>query len=261
MISTKILSFLNNLFPPRRVEGRKSPLEYSQAEYNWAAKDDYLKFLDLKEKIVLDAGCGLGGRTIFYYEKGVGKLYAIDIDPNHIKFAKDFAEKKGISDIDFIISPIHKTNFSSNYFDIIILHDVLEHIRADLLEKSLIELFRILKPGGKIYIQFPPWTSPFAAHLYDYINIPWCHYLFNEKTLINFIEKNKEVKRFGKLSYIEHFKELNKIDYKKFLKLMDKTGFKKELLTRRVIKNIRILSYLPFVNELLTLRIIAIYTK
>ena len=42
---------------------------------------------------------------------------------------------------------------NSNTYDLIICYHVLEHINKDL--KAMSELFRILKPGGKVYIQTP----------------------------------------------------------------------------------------------------------
>src|SRR5674476_698103 len=103
MISLTILKTINKLFPPKKVEGRKSPKEYSLAEYGWAKRDyeRYKDILPLKDKIVLDAGCGLGGRTAYYSEKGATSIVGIDMDENHIKYAKEFAEYKKIKNITF----------------------------------------------------------------------------------------------------------------------------------------------------------------
>lgn len=45
--------------------------------------------------------------------------------------------------------------FSDNYFDEICARDVLEHITWRKTDDVLKEWFRVLKPGGKIYIQSP----------------------------------------------------------------------------------------------------------
>ena len=45
--------------------------------------------------------------------------------------------------------------FPDNYFDEIIAKDIIEHLPFAKIRAVLKELHRILKPGGKIYIQVP----------------------------------------------------------------------------------------------------------
>lgn len=258
-----ILETLNKLVPPKKVEGRKSPLEYSLAEYGWAQRDyeRYKKILPLENKVVLDAGCGLGGRTAYYSEKGAESIVGIDMDENHIKYSKEFAVYKNIKNTSFLVANFIDIPLESNHFDVIILNDALEHIRIDYLERALPELKRVLKPGGKLFLEFPPWTSPFAAHLYDQIAIPWCQYLFPERTLIKYIETKNTGTRLGNLSSIEHFKELNRLNKKPFIKLMQKLNFIELHFQQRIIKNLNFLKVVPILNEFITNRIVAIYTK
>lgn len=50
--------------------------------------------------------------------------------------------------------------FPENYFDAILLIHVIEHLQAPLgLGK---EIQRVLKPGGRIYVEAPNWTSMFV---------------------------------------------------------------------------------------------------
>ena len=60
-------------------------------------------------------------------------------------YAGEFKALKAL-DIENIEEP-------NNTYDLIICYHVLEHINKDL--KAMSELFRILKPGGKVYIQTP----------------------------------------------------------------------------------------------------------
>jgi len=48
---------------------------------------------------------------------------------------------------------ITATNFSDNYFDLLLCNHVLEHIPNDI--DAMKEIFRILKPGGKAILQVP----------------------------------------------------------------------------------------------------------
>jgi len=52
-----------------------------------------------------------------------------------------------------VIGSIEKIPFPNNHFDIIVSQEVLEHVRDYSL--AVIEMKRVLKPGGKIYCQLP----------------------------------------------------------------------------------------------------------
>ena len=254
---------LNNFFPKKKVAGRESPQSYSEAEYSWAKSGLALHapYINLRDKIALDAGCGLGGKTVFYAENGCKSIMGIDIDENHIKYANEFAKKKGILNAEFMVGSLDTLPFESTTFDIIFLDDVLEHIERPLLISALGECKRIIKVNGRICLEFPPWTSLEASHLYDYIHIPWCQLVFSSETLINVIKRMKPKPRHGKLSVIEHFQQLNHITLKEFKDIIRKLDFKVINFELHMIKGIKIARYIPFFNKYLILRVVAVLSK
>jgi SAM-dependent methyltransferase len=50
----------------------------------------------------------------------------------------------------------------SHAFDLILLHDVLEHVPD--YERALAAVRQLLIPGGHAFISFPPYLSPFGGH-------------------------------------------------------------------------------------------------
>ena len=50
----------------------------------------------------------------------------------------------------------------SRAFDLVLLHDVLEHI--PLYDEALVAIRRALAPGGHVFISFPPYYSAFGGH-------------------------------------------------------------------------------------------------
>jgi len=65
-------------------------------------------------------------------------------------------------------------------YDLVILRDVIEHL--DNPEIAIRNIKKIIKPGGFLYITFPPYKSPFGGHQHtlagNFITkIPWLHIL------------------------------------------------------------------------------------
>ncbi|MCX6664743.1 MAG: methyltransferase domain-containing protein [Euryarchaeota archaeon] len=254
---------LNNFFPKKTVAGEGSPQSHSEIEYEWAKGNLELhsSYIDLKDKIIMDAGCGLGGKTVFYAENGCKSVVGIDMDDRHIKYADDFAKQRGALNTEFMVGSLDSLPFESNKFDIVFLSDVIEHIRRPILIKALEECKRVVKTNGRICLEFPPWTSNDAAHLYNYIYIPWCQVVFSPETLINVTKKMNPKPRHGGLSVIEHFQELNHITIKEFKDIIRELDFKVINFETLMIKNIKTLRYIPFFNRYLTSRVVAVLSK
>ena len=255
------LNSLMKTYPSYVGEGER----YNDAEYREVTRDFetfYGKYnLDFKGKVVLDAGCGLGGKTVFYAQKGCDHIYGVDMDTKHIDLSEDFAKEKGVENATFQIESLENMSFESNTFDLIFLNGVLEHIVREKMKPALAELKRVLKPGGKILIEFPPWTSPYAAHLYDVIYIPWCHYLFSDRTLINATNRLGAPERDGDLSYTEHFMELNRCTIAEFKQMVNDLGYDVVDIDLIVVRKKEFLKKIPFFSKFFINSVHAVLSK
>jgi len=263
-LSERICLTLNSFFPKKTVQGRGSAENYSLAQYNWGKQGfgTVSSYINLKDKVVLDAGCSFGGKTLFYAEQGCASITGLDLDELRIKHAREYAEKKNITGIKYVQGNLVNLPFDTDTFDVIFLNDVVEHIDRPILIGALKECKRVLKPGGRIYIEFPPWSSYDAGHLYDYIYIPWCHLIFSSKTLINVINKlSPDASTMGTLSYIEHFKELNKLTIKEFKQMVRDIDFKVVTIKPLILLQMNFLRYVPFFNNYATRRLLAVLSK
>lgn len=111
-----------------------------------------LKYLGINSKdSVLDAGCGVGGTSIFIAENSGAKVSGITISDIQINQAKKLALKsKSPELLDFSNQDFTKTNFKDNTFSKIFGIESVCHAHNKI--EFLKEAYRILKKGGKIAI-------------------------------------------------------------------------------------------------------------
>ncbi len=104
-----------------------------------------------KEHHVLDAGCGVGGSSI-YMAKHVGcKATGITLSKKQTVTAANYAAREGVSDlVDFQQQDYTNTNFPDGSFDIAW---GLESTSTATSKPALFkEMHRVLKPGGKFIV-------------------------------------------------------------------------------------------------------------
>jgi ubiquinone/menaquinone biosynthesis C-methylase UbiE len=114
--------------------------------------DDLLNYLKIKSETlkILDVGCGpglLSKELSIRFPKA--KITGIDISRYSIKLAKKNC--KAIKNINFIIADVHKLPFPDEYFDLVVCKDSFHQFSNPI--KAIKEMYRVLKPGGIIYIQ------------------------------------------------------------------------------------------------------------
>lgn len=109
--------------------------------------NEILKFLDPTiNKKCLEIGCDKGVTSFFLRERG-GDWSSADTDQQNVKDTEAIVGK----DV-FLINPVNLP-FDSSSFDFIIAIDFLEHISQE--EAFLKDVYRILRPKGKLYITVP----------------------------------------------------------------------------------------------------------
>ena len=116
---------------------------------------------------VLDVGCGTGEVTILAKMRAKnGKVYGIDPAPEMITVARKKAARKKL-DIDFRIGVIESLPFADSSLDVVTSSLMMHHLPEDLKVRGLAEIYRILKPGGRLLIaDFMRPTGSFINHLF-----------------------------------------------------------------------------------------------
>ncbi len=103
-------------------------------------------FNELKEKTVLEIGCGSGGATEFILKYfSPKKIIATDLDRRLIVLAKRNVKNKKVA---FEKADATKLSYKNESFDAVFDYSVIHHIPAPDWKECLNEIYRVLKPGG-----------------------------------------------------------------------------------------------------------------
>lgn len=123
---------------------------------------------------VLEAGMGIG-----MYAAEIGRRYdavveGFDIEAERVQEARANLPRP-------VIAAAEGLPYASNHFDTILSNEVIEHVADD--RRSVAELVRVLKPGGRLVIFVPNRWYPFETHghywkgEYHFGNTPFINYL------------------------------------------------------------------------------------
>ena len=111
---------------------------------------------------VLDVGCGTGSLAITAKLKTgpSAEIYGIDAANEMIERAQKKAAKAGV-EIGFKPGLVESIAFKDNTFDVVLSSLMVHHLPGDLKTKAFAEIYRVLKPGGRLLIiDFEPPKNP-----------------------------------------------------------------------------------------------------
>jgi ubiquinone/menaquinone biosynthesis C-methylase UbiE len=123
-------------------------------------KRQILKYISLKEKTILDIGCGNGLYTIALASL-VKNSVGVDIRSKVlIEATKSKTRLDG--NTEFIRASAENLPLRDSTFDVVLLVEMLEHVQSE--EMTLNEANRVLKDGGYLVIYVPNKLYPFDEH-------------------------------------------------------------------------------------------------
>jgi SAM-dependent methyltransferase len=122
---------------------------------------------------VLENGCGVG-MYLQHLAPFTKSLVGLEYELERAKEAQAHSPQ-------VINGACEHLPFMQDTFDVILSHEVLEHVSDD--QQSIAEMVRVLQPGGVILLFVPNLGYPFETHgvyfrgRYHFGNIPLIHYL------------------------------------------------------------------------------------
>ena len=100
---------------------------------------------DLKGKKVLDVGCGAGEAAVYFAKQGAVST-ATDISNGMLRVVEDVARYHSVT-VETKQCSAERLPFDDNTFDVVYSGNLLHHVD---LETTLVDMKRVLKPGGII---------------------------------------------------------------------------------------------------------------
>jgi 2-polyprenyl-3-methyl-5-hydroxy-6-metoxy-1,4-benzoquinol methylase len=153
----------------RRTDARQKELTHDRLtsrfdelmdDYDLGRRCDLLvhRFLGdtIRGRLVLDAGCGVGGVTRALLARGA-RVVALDIGP---RLAAATRARCGCA---AVVGTLSALSFPSGSFDAVVSSEAIEHTADPGL--ALLELYRVVKPGGSLVVSTPNrlWQGPVRA--------------------------------------------------------------------------------------------------
>jgi 2-polyprenyl-3-methyl-5-hydroxy-6-metoxy-1,4-benzoquinol methylase len=173
---------------------------------------------------ILDIGCGTGILGKFFKENQNCKVFGVEINENAYQVAKnnlDDVLRGNVESIDL--------NYPNNYFDVVIMGDVVEHLISPV--DTIKKIMPTLKLGAKIYITVPNvrhWSvikNLLFFDLWEYDTwgiLDFTHLrFFTKKSITNLFQKNN----FFVKSATRMIQKKSKSSYFNFLTLGIFSGF------------------------------------
>ena len=101
---------------------------------------------------VLDLGCGTGTLTILIKQSHLmSQVYGLDADPQVLEITRSKANQAG-ANITLEQGMAYQLPFSDAWFDRVLTSLVFHHLTGKQKQQALIEVSRVLRPGGRFCI-------------------------------------------------------------------------------------------------------------
>ena len=143
MTDQKIPPWLDSSHPNFKRWNRSRKLSEDRGRF---VKSVIENIIHCEKLNILDLGSGEGGTSWILSDKNF--VVSLDISLDRLKRQKDKSGSYELILCDAALLP-----FKENFFDLIILQDVIEHVTSPV--KLIENIYKILKPGGVVYLSTP----------------------------------------------------------------------------------------------------------
>lgn len=188
---------------------------------------------NIRGKRLLNIGCYNGWLEKFAVENDCAEVTGVDTDESNLQNAKFQVKDKRAKFLKASASDLSR--FETNYFDLVTMFDVIEHLPKNMEEKCLFGIRRVLKKNGDLIISTP--NESFCSKILDpawYLG----HRHYSKSNIVKFLSKVGF--KVEKIDYGGGFYELFSMILLYFFKWI----FKKEIPFKGWVEKKREVEYL-----------------
>lgn len=183
--------------------------------------------LALDNARILDFGCGEGiaanSIALRYPDSQVFGMDIVPVDVGHL--SRTFLDRTGLGVASNFEVWTGGVEALPGEFDLIYAWSVFEHVNFEDISSTLRTLGAHLSAEGMLFLQINPlFYSPRGAHLYNYIELPWCHLLLSHEELKSRVMSSKIGSETAKLQVWRQYCELNRATMEDILRAADQAG-------------------------------------
>jgi cyclopropane fatty-acyl-phospholipid synthase-like methyltransferase len=102
-------------------------------------------------ELALDAGCGVGGTAMFLAEHHGVRVMGVTVVADQAERAYRYSSERGLAGLHFSLQDYMQTAFRSGTFDVAYSMEASNY--ATSKRDWLAEMYRVLKPGGRLVVQ------------------------------------------------------------------------------------------------------------
>jgi ubiquinone/menaquinone biosynthesis C-methylase UbiE len=130
-----------------------------QVDVSCPETDIYHRLLSLDHKNILELGCGSAEITRDIASSGAGrKITALEVDEVAYEKACQITDLPNVS---FGLAGAQEIPLDDASVDVAFMFKSLHHVPLELMDQSMLEIRRVLKPGGLLYISEPVFAGDF----------------------------------------------------------------------------------------------------
>jgi len=119
----------------------------------------YNRLLSLDNKHILELGCGSAEITRNIATSGINrKITALEVD--EIAHEKNL-QITDLPNVTFSLAGAQEIPLEDQSVDVVLMFKSLHHVPVELMDTSMLEVKRVLRPGGLVYISEPVFAGEF----------------------------------------------------------------------------------------------------
>jgi SAM-dependent methyltransferase len=248
MTPTPVLSFSERLcltyLRMGMPKSRRSSHQYTQSGEALRPLQQYFPDIaeQVRDKCVIDFGCSVGNQSLAFAAAGAREVLGVEILEDRLERARTRLTPHTSGIVSFVKSL--GAEHAARY-DLAVSLNSFEHFSNPGL--TLEEIYRALRPGGKLLISFgPTWWSAYGPHQQDFTFSPWPHLFFSEKTFMK--ARGLIMNDPAKKTYADRW--LNQMSVAKYERVIEASRFEVAAEELRCTRNLNLLRHLPVIREI-----------